>query len=488
MAGIEDIRAERIGKLDKLKKARINPYPGDASCEYTISEIQKKFDSLFSKGKSLTLSGRLMAIREHGGSIFGDLYDGSGSIQIYLKKDGVSEESFSLFIETTDIGDFCECTGELFLTKKGERSLKVSKWRMLAKSLRPLPDKWHGLTDPEERFRKRYLDIVMSHEVRERFEIRSKIITCVREFLNEKSFLEVETPMLQPVPGGATAKPFKTHHNALDINLYLRVAPELYLKELLIAGFTKIFELGRSFRNEGIDITHNPEFTIIEAYSAYSSPKEEMKLIEDLFSFVVKKVIGKDSVEYSEVSIDFSKAFRRVTFTEVMKKFALISSHDFSNKEELAKKAAQYNIRVENFDGPEKILDNIYKKVVRPKLIEPTFVFDYPVQFSPLAKKKEGSDDFIDRFQLIVGGIELVNGFSELNDPLEQRERFAEQEKKRKEGDDEAQIKDDDYIEAMEYGMPPACGWGIGIDRLVMLLTNTKNIREVIIFPTLRPK
>lgn len=487
MASLEELRNERIEKLKKLQDKGINPYPVSVSCDETLADIHKNFDKLLSKKKELCVCGRILAIREHGGSVFVDIHDGTEKLQVYLKKDEIGEESFNLFLDTIDIGDFIDATGELFVTKKEEASLKASKWRIVSKSLRPLPDKWHGLSDVEERFRKRYLDILMDEEVKNRFIFRSLIIREIRNYLDDKNFLEVETPMLQPLPGGATAKPFKTHHNALDMELYLRIAPELYLKELLVAGFKKVYELGRNFRNEGIDVTHNPEFTSIEVYEAYSTPKEQMELIEELFKNVIKQVTGNFSIEHDGTTIDFSK-FEHMTFAALMKKYALINESEFNNREELVKKAAQFNLKIEDFEGPEKILDAIYKKVARPKLTNPTFITDYPAAFSPLAKRKDGNPELIDRFQLIAGGFELVNGFSELNNPLEQEERFKEQEEKRTAGDEEAQKKDEEYITAMEYGMPPATGWAIGIDRLVMLLTDTKNIREVIIFPTLRPK
>jgi len=488
MATLDELRSERIRKLTILKDKGINPYPTKTNKELTLSEVAGDFSKLSKRKKPLTVIGRIMAIRSFGGSIFIDLYDGTGTFQVYLKKDEIGDKAFRLFTETIDIGDFIEATGSLFVTKKKEKSLLAVSWRILSKSLRPLPEKWHGLQDVEERFRRRYLDIVMSPVVRDRFIVRSKIIEAIRTSLNKEDFIEVETPMLQTVAGGATARPFVTHHNALDVDLSLRIAPELFLKELLVAGYSRVYELGRSFRNEGIDVTHNPEFTTIEAYAAYETPETEMARIEKLINGVVTKVLKKKDVSYGEEVIHFSKKFAVVPFAKLVKQYMLIGENDLMNREVLSLKAKQFGISPASHEGPEKILDNIYKKIIRPKIIDPTFIVEYPAAFSPLAKRIEGKEGYINRFQLVIGGTEIVNGFAELNDPLEQEARFVEQEAKRKEGDEEAQIKDMEYIEALEHGMPPATGWGLGIDRLVMLLTDTKNIREVIIFPTLRPK
>jgi len=364
----------------------------------------------------------------------------------------------------------------------------VKDWKMLAKSLRSLPDKWHGLQDVEERFRRRYLDTLMSSEVKQRFVLRSKIITEIRRILDDEGFLEVETPMLQPMAGGAIAEPFVTHHNALDIDLYLRIAPELYLKKLLVGGFSKVYEVNRNFRNEGIDVTHNPEFTMLEFYESYSDAKKQMVFIEGMLKTLTKKIFGKTTISYGGEKISFSKKFAIVSFLDLLKRYALIANPESITLDELRLKAKQLGVDVANVDGAEKIMDNIYKKTCRPKLTQPTFIVDYPAGFSPFAKRKEGNDELIDRFQLVVSGIEMVNAFSELNDPLDQRERYLEQDKKKKGGDAEVSPSDKDYLEAMEYGMPPAGGVGLGVDRLVMLFTDTKNIKEVILFPTMKPK
>lgn len=488
MARIDEIRNERIKKLELLREKGHNPYPISARQDYTLADTKKNFTKLSKRKKSFFLVGRIIGMREHGGSLFLDLSDGTDKLQAYIKKNKIGSDLFTLFVDTVDIGDFLELGGTLFITKKKEKTLDVSSWRMLSKSIRPLPEKWQGLQDTEERFRKRYLDILSSDEIRERFLVRTQIIKIMRKILNDSSYLEVETPILQPIPGGATAEPFKTHHNALGIDLYLRIAPELYLKELLIAGIPRVYEIGRSFRNEGIDVTHNPEFTSVEAYASYSTPEKERKFIADLLGKIVKKVKNSGRLSYDGKQIDFSKPFKVVSYSKLLKQYALLKESELEDRETIALKARQFGINVLEYEGVEKILDNIFKKMCKPKLIQPTYIINYPIEFSPLSKKMEDSSHLVDRFQLVVGGLELVNGWAELNDPLEQKERFLNQEKKRKAGDKEAQIKDDAYVEALEYGMPPATGWGVGIERLTMLLTDTKNIREVILFPTLRPR
>lgn len=488
MASLEEVRNERLRKLALLKERGVNSYPIKSSPDFTVADAINNFSKLSKRKGGVTLAGRVMAIRAQGALVFFNLFDGTGTFQGLLKKDEASEENFTLFASTVDIGDFIEVKGTLFVTKRKEKTILGRNWKMLAKSLRPLPDKWHGLQDIEERFRRRYLDTLMSEEVRGRFVLRTSLIASIRQYLNENGFLEVETPILQPQAGGALAEPFKTRHNALDIDLYLRVAPELYLKELLVGGFSKVYELSRNFRNEGIDVTHNPEFTMLEYYEAYSDAKKQMALAEKMLKTVVKKILKKGIVGYEGGNIDFLKKFTVVSFFDLLKRYALISHPDKATLPELTLKAKQLAIETKPSDTVEKIMDNIYKKMCRPKIIQPTFITDFPVSFSPFAKKSEADDRFIDRFQLVIGGLEIANGFSELNDPIDQRERYALQEKKRAGGEKETSPSDEEYIEAMEYGMPPAGGIGIGIDRLTMLLTNTHNIRDVILFPTMRPR
>jgi len=492
---LEEIREGRISKAQKVKDTGEIVYPAISRRSSSLSEIIKLFSKISDSKKEIVLAGRIFAIRSHGGVIFADFKDGSlseenkpVSLQAYVKKENLGEEKFSFFENMVDAGDFVEFIGVLSLTKRNKKSIEVFGWRMLAKSLRPLPEKWHGLSDVEERFRKRYLDLAMSDEVYSRFVLRSKIVTEIRNFLNSRGYLEMETSMLHSVAGGALAQPFKTHHNALDIDLYLRIAPELYLKRLLIGGIEKVYELGRNFRNEGVDVTHNPEFTMLEFYAAYQDSLFMREEVEKMLKYLVKKVFKKESVGYEGNEIFFDKKFQVISFNEILKRYALIADLRNITLEELKLKAQQLGVSVDEADSKGKISDNIFKKICRPKIIQPTFIVDHPLDISPLAKKKEGAPDLADRFQLILGGLELVNGFSELNDPLEQKERFLKQQELRKAGDTEASELDEQFVEAMEYGMPPAGGVGIGIDRLAMFLLDIHNIKEAILFPTMRPK
>lgn len=489
MASLEEIRASRLEKLKLLEEKGINPYPTSSTQDYTNKVVREKFDELSAKGDSIHLVGRIISLRSQGKIIFINFDDGTGVFQALLKSgEPLPENTFDLFEKTFDIGDFVELKGTLFVTKREEKTLLVEDLRMLSKSLRPLPEKWHGLTDTEERFRKRYLDLISSPEVKERFLTRSKIISLIRQFYIDKGFVEVDLPNLQPLAGGATAAPFVTHHNALDMDFYLPIAQELYIKMLITGGMPKVFELGKRFRNEGIDTTHNPEFTMLESNEAYADAKHQREFIEELFKHVVKGTFGKEEFEYEGNVIDLSKDFKVITFYDLLKEHAGINNPEsisFSEAVEIANKAG---IKVEEGEALEKILDNIYKKNARPKLIQPTFIIDYPVAFSPFAKRKDDNPRLIDRFQLVMAGIELTNCFAELNNPLDQKERYLEQDKKGNAGEKDISPSDEEYLEAMEYGMPPNGGIGIGIDRLVMLLTGVKNIKEVILFPTLKPK
>ncbi len=432
MSNIEKLKKVRMEKLKNLRKAGIDPYP---------AKVLRTDTNLSRSEKKITLVGRVRSIRGHGGSTFCHIEDGFAQIQIYLKQDKIGKKAYQLFLDNIDIGDFIEVVGILFKTKKGEKTLEVLKWRILVKALLPLPEEWFGLKDVEERFRKRYLDLILNKEIKEKFIKRSEIIKKTREFLDNNGFLEVETPMLQALAGGAKARPFKTHLNALNMDLYLRIAPELYLKRLLIGGFEKIYELGRTFRNEGMDREHNPEFTMLEFYAAYWDYKDMMSFTEKLLKSLDSKV--------------FKGKFKQVEYSKVIGK-----------KDE---------------------------KEIFAKIKEPTFVINHPIEISPLSKKldpviRQGKSQKVQRFQLIAGGLEIANGFSEINDPVDQVERFKAQEKQRKKGDKEAHQFDKDFVEALEYGMPPAAGIGIGIDRLVVLLTGSKTLREIILFPTMRPK
>lgn len=448
MATQQEIRKTRLKKLATLRKQG-NPYPAKGLRTHSCQQTQENFEKLAQDKTEIILNGRLRSIRGHGGSTFSHLEDTTSQCQLYFKKDKLGEKKYQFFVDNFDIGDFAEVKGTLFLTKKGEKTLEVEDYRMLAKSLLPLPEQWYGLKDVEERFRKRYLDLIMNKDVRDKFKARSQIIKSIRKFLEKQGFIEVETPILQNIYGGALAQPFKTHLNALDIDLYLRIAPELYLKRLLIGGFEKVYEIGRCFRNEGLDSQHNPDFTMLEFYWAYADYQDLMNLTEEMFEQIVKNSQFKPLAQ--EQSIDFKRPFKKIEFLELGK-----------NDEEV-------------------------KKSIK-KIIQPTFIINHPTAISPLAKQLEDDVKKVARFQLVAGGIELANAFSELNDPLEQAKRFEEQNKAKAKGDKEAQPYDQDFIEALEYGMPPAAGFGLGIDRLVALLTNAHSLREIILFPTMKPK
>ena len=486
MASLEEIRNERLKKLELLKGRGVDPYPITSRRDFALSAVERNFTKLSKKKKPLFLVGRVIARRGQGALIFFDFTDGTGAFQGLAKKGDMPEDDFRLFDDTVDIGDFIEAKGTLFTTKKGERTIAVSAWRMLAKSLRPLPEKWHGLQNIEERFRRRYLDLIASSQSRDRFLARSRIISSLRHILDDEGYLEVETPTLQPQYGGASAEPFMTHHNALDADLFLRISDELYLKRLLVGGFPKVYEIYKAFRNEGIDMTHYPEFTMIEFYESFTDASYQMEHVEKILKRIAKEVLGTMSCVYGGEKIDFGKSFKRITFGDVLKRYALIMGGDTLERGALVLKARQLGVEVKESDSSVKILDNIFKKACRPKIIQPTFITDYPVEYLPLAKKK--TDAIADAFQCVAGGIELAKGFSELNDPIDQRERFLREETYSAKGDAEAQKLDEDFIEAMEYGMPPAGGVGIGIDRLVMLLTDTKNIKEIILFPGMKEK
>lgn len=474
----------RLKRLEKIKKARIDPYCKKASRTHQIKDLLEQFNKI--KGR-VTIVGRLRSIRLHGGSCFANLEDESGKIQIYLKKDEIGEQ-YPFFTDLVDVGDFLETSGTLFTTHKGEKTVLVNNFKLLTKALLPLPEKWHGLTDVETRFRKRYLDLIANPKVKKIFEKRSQIIQFIRNYFLNLGFLEVETPILQEVASGAIAQPFLTHHNALNADLYLRIAPEIYLKQLVIGGFEKIFEIARCFRNEGIDYAHNPEFTQVEFYWAYKDHEDLMEFMEKFMADLVKAVNGKTVVEYDNQKIDFLGPYPRLDFREALLKEIKVDL-DKADTKSLTKKARELGLKPEKSWGKGKTADELFKKFVRPKLINPTYIINHPIELSPLAKKIENRPNYVERFQLIVGGkIELMNAFTELNDPLDQEERFRFQQELAKKGDLEAMGKDEQFVEALKYGLPPTAGLGLGIDRLVNVLTNTHNIKEVILFPTLRPK
>jgi len=484
---ISNIRKFKRDKIDSFKKNGINPYPAKTNRTHSIKEVLDDFIKFSKTKKKIVLAGRIKSIRKHGALTFIHFWDGSGQMQAFLRKDELGVKKYKFFSDNFDLGDFIEVKGILFKTKKGERTIEVNDFKILSKSLLPLPEKWHGLKDVEERYRKRYLDLIFNPEVREKFKIRSEIINKIRHFLNEEGFLEVETPIFQLIYGGAKAKPFKTHLNSLDINLYLRIATELYLKRLLVGGFEKVYEIGKCFRNEGIDKFHNPEYTHFEFYWAYADYNDLMKLIEEMFKYILKSIFGKYKIDYEGKDIDFKIPWKKIEFSDIFKKYTKINLDKVTQKE-LSAKAKNLGFSFKKDTPKAEIADEIYKKFCRPKILNPTFIIHHPVGFQPLAKSLEKNPKKLANFQLVAGGLELANAFSELNDPLEQRKRFQEQEKLHKEGFEEAQRMDEDFLEALEYGMPPAAGFGMGIDRLTLLLTNSHNLREVILFPTMRKR
>ncbi len=483
---LEDFRKERIKKLEHLKKAGMDPYPAKTWRTHEVAQALEQFDVLMDEKRHVVLAGRVLARREHGGSTFADIDDGTGKIQVFFKKDVLGEREYQFLLEMLDIGDFIEISGKFFKTKREERSLEAEKYRFLAKSLRPLPEKWHGLQDADERFRKRYLDLLFNGDVKKKFQTKTRIVRELRNFLDDHGFMEVMTPVLQPLYGGASARPFKTHMHALDIDLYLRIAPELYLKRLLVGGFDKVYEFTTNFRNEGMDRDHNPEFSALEFYAAYRDLEWLMGFTENLFHHVVTTVFDSPEVSFQGKKVSFETPFARAAFNDLLKEHAGLD-YDYSDEEDFAAKAEHLGIAVEKGATKAALADETFKKTIRPKLIAPTFVTAWPAELLPLAKRLE-NPDYVHAFQFFAGGLELIKAFGELNDPIDQRERFAAQESKRAKGDEEAQRLDEDFIEAMEYGMPPAAGWGLGLDRFIMLLTDSPSLRETILFPTMRPK
>ena len=482
----------RRQKLAKLKDAGVPLYPNDFKPEDLSADIIAQYgagadDELAALGRKFTLAGRIMALRSFGKAAFFQLQDRKGRIQVYVRRDRVGDETYKLF-EQLDLGDIVGVSGRLFRTKTKELTIEADHLRLLAKSLRPLPEKWHGLADVEARYRQRYVDLMVNRDVKDLFEKRSRIIRCIRSFFEERDFLEVETPMMQSIPGGAAARPFITHHNALNLDLYLRVAPELFLKRLLVGGMERVFELNRNFRNEGISVRHNPEFTMLEFYQAYATYDDLMKLTEDLFTAIAKEIPGGLKISSGGHEIDLTPPWRRLRLADSVAEFAGLSRKDVDDAEALKAVADAKGLKLEPGLSYGKLLIEVFEKLVEPNLIQPTFIMDYPLAVSPLARKNEKNPALVDRFELYIGGRELANAFSELNDPGDQRERFEEQAAARKAGDEEAHAVDDDYVRALEYGMPPAGGEGIGIDRLVMLFTDSPSIRDVILFPLLRPE
>ncbi len=462
----------------------VSPYGGKFLKDTEAQEVTDRFEQL--EGKHVSLAGRIMTIRSHGKASFADLRDQSGKIQLYFKQDILGDAEYGKFL-MVDLGDIVGARGKVFRTRRGEISVQVEQLTMLTKALRPLPDKWHGLKDVDARYRQRYVDMIANPDVRKTFLVRSAIVAGIRRFMEARGFVEVETPSMHTIAGGAAAKPFITHHNALDMDLYLRIATELHLKRLLVGGMEKVYEMGRIFRNEGISTKHNPEFTSIEAYQAYADYYDMMELTESLVADAAKNAVGSTKVSYQGQEIDLTPPWPRRTMAQLVRE--LLGEDIAAMSDEQARKAAaRLGLEVDKDATMGMCLNAAYDELVEPKLIQPTIVMDYPIEVSPLAKKREEDPRFTYRFEAVCVGRELANAFSELNDPIDQRQRFESQVDERQKGDEEAHMMDDDFVTALEYGMPPAGGLGIGIDRLVMLLTDSASIRDVILFPTMRPK
>jgi lysyl-tRNA synthetase class 2 len=480
-----DLWRVRLDKLDLLRQSGIEPYADRYDRTHKAVNIIDEFEQL--QGQEVRVAGRMMSKRDQGKVIFTHIQDFSAQVQIYIKKDDVGADNFEL-ISKFDIGDIIGVQGTVFRTRRGEISVHAQTVQLLSKAMRPLPEKFHGLTNVEARYRQRYVDLIVNPDVREVFVTRSKIIQAMREFLDSREFLEVETPTLHAVAGGATARPFITHHNTLDIDLYLRIALELPLKRLIVGGFEKVYEIGRNFRNEGISIKHNPEFTMMELYQAYANYEDIMKLTEDMIAAITEKVHGTLKVTYQDEILDFTVPWRRLPMLDGILEYSGVDFNKITDDEQARAIAAEKGLKIDAFFTRGKIINEFFETFVEPKLIQPTFVTGHPVEISPLAKRNAQNPEFTDRFEVFVYGRELGNAFSELNDPIDQRQRFEYQVAERAGGDDEAHMMDEDFINALEYGLPPTGGLGIGIDRLVMFLTNSASIRDVILFPTMRPR
>jgi lysyl-tRNA synthetase class 2 len=487
-----DLLKVRLEKIAALKAAGVDLYPNNIRPQNTTAEILAEFgnseaEELAGLKQTFSIAGRLMAVRNFGKAAFVKIQDRKGQIQSYVAKDILSENAFFVF-KKLDIGDIVYISGKLFRTKTNELTIEAHDLRLLSKSLHPLPEKWHGLTDVETRYRQRHLDLISSPTVKEIFYRRSRIIQLIRQFMDKHDFLEVETPMMQPRAGGAVARPFKTHHNSLDMDLYLRIAPELYLKRLVTGGMERVYEINRNFRNEGISTFHNPEFTMLEFYRSYATYEDLMSYTEELFAFIASNIFSSLKFTYQGTEIDLSPPWRRISVKDALLQMAGVDESTLNDITQALTFARKIGCDVKDTDPLGKVLMAIFDQVVEKKLIQPTFVTDYPVAVSPLSRRSDSDPNIVDRFELYIYGREIANAFSELNDPADQRERFVQQLKERETGDDEAHEMDEDYIHALEYGMPPTAGEGIGIDRLVMLFTDSASIRDVILFPLLRTK
>jgi len=485
-------RQQRIKKLDLLREAGVAPYGTRFDAKDRAGNLirlhgQKTKETLEQERISCTVAGRIVALRRFGKAAFAVLQDGSERLQAYLKKDLLSAQAYTV-TEQLDLGDWIGVTGTLFRTKTNEFTVEVHELTFLSKALRPLPEKWHGLTDVETRYRQRYVDLIANPEVHGIFAMRSRIITGIRAFLIERGFLEVETPMMHPIPGGAAAKPFVTHHNALGVDLYLRIAPELYLKRLIVGGFPRVFEINRNFRNEGISTIHNPEFTMLEFYVSYADYQDLIRLTEELIASLAQELLGTTVIEYQGKTINLAPPWRRWSYHKAILEVNGLAPTVLTDREQALAAAKQLKVPVDSKWPLFNIVNEIFEETVEPRLEQPTFITDYPIEISPLARRKDADPALTDRFELYIAGREIANAFSELNDPLDQRERFEGQAAQREAGNEEAHVVDEDFLRALEYGMPPTAGEGIGIDRLVMLFANQASIRDVVLFPQLRPE
>ncbi len=486
MQDINEVMRIRREKLIELQNSGADPFRiVKYDVTHRTAEIVSQFETF--EGKRVSVAGRLMSKRDMGKSSFCDIQDRDGKIQLYARINELGEEKYTGF-KKLDIGDIIGVTGTVFKTRMGEISIKMDDYVLLSKSLRPLPEKFHGLKDTDTRYRQRYLDLIVNPEVKKTFITRSRIISAIRRFMDEHDFLEVETPILNTIAGGAAARPFITHHNTLDIDMYLRIAPELFLKRLIVGGLERVYELGRMFRNEGMDVKHNPEFTMMEIYQAYTDYHGMMRLTEDLISTVAREVIGSMKVVYQGQEIDLTPPWKRITMKEAVLMYAGVDFSRISGDEEARAIAREKGLQLEGSPTKGEVMSLLFEEFAEPNLIQPTFVMDYPVEISPLTKRKPDKPELTERFELFITGREFGNAYSELNDPIDQKERFLDQVRKREAGDEEANMMDDDFIVALEHGLPPTGGLGIGVDRLVMLLTDSYSIRDVLLFPTMKPK
>ena len=480
----EIIRRDKLVEIEKV----VNPYPERYEVNYSIEEAIKLEDET----KGIKVAGRIVLIRKMGKLSFLTIGDITGKVQVSIKIDIIGEEKYKFFKESFDLGDFIGVEGEMFTTHTGEKTIRANSFEFLGKALKPLPEKYHGLVDTEERFRNRYIDLITNDDTKTKFLLRSNLIKHIRRYLEDNNYIEIETPVLINKPSGALAKPFISHHNALNTDVYLRIAPETYLKRAIIGGYTKVFEFARCFRNEGMDTTHLQDFTMLEAYCAYYNYEDNMKLIREMILDIVIKLFGTTTIDFNGAKVDLSKEWKRVSFRDLILRDCDIDINIKNTKELLLEEINSKGIKLEsstelNIMGFGNLVDLLYKKVSRPSLIEPIFLVEHPIDLSPLARSNDNNKDITDRFQLVINGAEIINAYSELVDPIEQEKRLLEQSKLNSNGDEEAMVMDEDYISAMEYGMPPISGWGLGIDRLVQLLTDTDNIKDCVLFPLMKP-